>query len=46
MCVCRCVPSGMLTESCSFMEGPDMADSAPSSPGDVKREVVEGRLLR
>lgn len=41
-----CVPSGMLTESCSFREGPDVAGSAPSSPGDVKREDVEGSVLR
>lgn len=46
VCVCICVPSGMLTESCSLSEAPDVAGSAPGSPGDVKREEVEGSVQR
>lgn len=41
-----CVPSGMLTESCSLREGPDGASSAPRSPGDGSREEVEGSVVR
>lgn len=36
----------MLTESCSLREGADVAASAPCSPGDVRREEVEGSVLR
>lgn len=45
-CACVYIPSGMLTESCSLREGADVAGSAPCSPGDVRREELEGSVLR
>ncbi len=46
--VCLCVPSGMLTESCSVTEGPGVIGSDPGSPGDgsMEEEEPEGSVLR
>ncbi len=44
---CVCIPSGMLTESCSVKEGPGVKGSAPGSPGDGSmEEEFEGSALR
>ena len=38
MCVCVRIPSGMLTESSSGKEGPEVSGSEPGSPGDGSKE--------
>lgn len=46
VCVCVCVPSGMLTESCSMKEGLGVTSSAPGSTGDGNmKEEPEGSVL-
>lgn len=46
VCVCLCIPSGMLRESCSLKEEPGRTGSAPGSPGDGNMEEAEGSVLR